>query len=240
VRLRDFAVLTFDCYGTLIDWETGIYAALKPWLENHGLAFSPGTVLETFAEHEATQQAETPTMRYAELLTTVHKRLARHWRIPSTHAEAGAFARSIADWPAFPDSAPALQYLKQHYKLVILSNVDRLSFMASNRKLQVVFDAIYTAEDIGSYKPEQRNFLYMLERLAAQGITPSRILHTAQSLFHDHVPAMALGLATCWIDRRHAQTGYGATLPPGSEVHPHFRFESLAALAEAHRHERTR
>jgi 2-haloacid dehalogenase len=178
-------------------------------------------------------------MRYAELLATVHKRLAHHWHIPSTDAEAEAFARSIADWPAFPDSAPALQYLKQYYKLVILSNVDRLGFMASNRKLQVAFDAIYTAEDIGSYKPEPRNFLYMLERLAAQGVAPSRILHTAQSLFHDHVPAMALGLATCWIDRRHAQAGYGATLPPASEVHPLFRFESLTALAEAHRHERT-
>ena len=240
MQLRDFDVLTFDCYGTLIDWETGMYAALKPWLENHGLILSPATVLETFAEHEATQQAETPSLRYAELLATVHKRLARHWRIPSTDAEAEAFGRSIADWPAFPDSAPALQYLKQHYKLVILSNVDRLSFMASNRKLHVAFDAIYTAEDIGSYKPEQRNFLYMLERLAAQGIAPSRILHTAQSLFHDHVPAAALGLATCWIDRRHAQTGYGATLPPMSEVHTNFRFESLAALAEAHRHEKAR
>lgn len=240
MQLRDFAVLTFDCYGTLIDWETGIYAALQPWLENHGLPLSPTTVLETFAKHESAQEAETPTMRYAELLATVHRRLARHWRISSSNAEAEAFARSIADWPAFPDSVPALQYLKAHYQLVILSNVDRLSFAASNRKLHVTFDAIYTAEDIGSYKPEQRNFTYMLERLAAQGVAPSRLLHTAQSLFHDHIPATALGLATCWIDRRHTQTGYGATLPPASQARIDFRFESLAALVEAHRHEMAR
>lgn len=240
MQLRDFAVLTFDCYGTLIDWETGIYAALQPWLESHGLTLSTPTVLETFAQHESAQQAETPTMRYAELLATVHQRLARHWHIPSSYAEAEAFGRSIADWPAFPDSVPALQYLKEHYQLVILSNVDRRSFAASNRKLQVTFDAIYTAEDIGSYKPAPRNFTYMLERLAAQGVSPSRLLHTAQSLFHDHVPAAALGLATCWIDRRHAQAGYGATLPPVSEVRIDFRFESLAAMAEAHRQEMAR
>jgi 2-haloalkanoic acid dehalogenase type II len=240
VHLRDFAVLTFDCYGTLIDWETGISTALQPWLSRQGLTLTSSTVLETFAQHESAQQAETPTMRYTELLATVHKRLARHWHIPANDAEAEAFARSVADWPAFPDSVPALQYLKAHYQLVILSNVDRLGFAASNRKLQVTFDAIYTAEDIGSYKPARRNFTYMLERLAAQGVSPSHLLHTAQSLFHDHVPATALGLATCWIDRRHAQAGHGATLPPASEARIDFRFESLAALVEAHRHEMAR
>lgn len=238
MRLSDFTVLTFDCYGTLIDWETGIYAALQPWLQRHGLILSAETVLETFAQHESAQQAETPTMRYAELLMTVHQRLGRHWHLPSSEAEAEAFGCSIANWPAFPDSVDALQYLKQSYKLVILSNVDRHSFAASNHRLQVTFDAIYTAEDIGSYKPDQRNFTYMLEHLAVQGIAPGQILHTAQSVFHDHIPATALGLATCWIDRRHAQTGHGATPPPTSNARIDFCFNSLAGLVEAHQRER--
>jgi 2-haloalkanoic acid dehalogenase type II len=237
VRLSDFEVLTFDCYGTLIDWETGIYAALNPWLQQHGLTLNADTVLETFAQHESAQQAETPTMRYTNLLAAVHKRLEHHWGLPSSEAEAKAFGHSIADWPAFSDSVAALQYLKQHYQLVILSNVDRLSFAASNRKLQVAFDAIYTAEDIGSYKPDQRNFTYMLEHLAAQGVSPAQVLHTAQSVFHDHIPATALGLATCWIDRRHAQTGHGATPPPVSNARIDFHFESLAAMVKAHQHE---
>jgi 2-haloalkanoic acid dehalogenase type II len=237
VKLTDFDVLSFDCYGTLIDWEAGIDTALRPWLSRHGLGLSADEVLEVFAQHEAVQQAETPAMPYPDLLACVHQRLGRHWNIPVTDDEASAFGHSVPDWPAFPDVPQALQYLKTYYQLVILSNVDRSSFAASRRRLQVDFDAIYTAQEIGSYKPDRRNFTYMLEQLAAQQIAPSRLLHTAQSLFHDHVPAAAAGLATCWIDRRHAKDGYGATLPPSSQVRPDFRFETLAALVEAHRHE---
>ena len=130
-------------------------------------------------------------MRYADLLAVVYKRLARHWDIPATDADATAFGQSIRMWPAFADTVSALHYLAQHYTLVILSNVDRTSFAASNRILEVAFDAIYTAEDIGSYKPDPRNFAYMLDQLAARGVDKTDILHTAQSLFHDHVPATA-------------------------------------------------
>ena len=153
-------------------------------------------------------------------------------------ADAGAdlrFGASVPDWPAFPDSAAALAYLKQHYKLVILSNVDRVSFAGSNRRLGVEFDAIYTAQDIGSYKPDPRNFAYMLDRLQERGIGPAQILHTAQSLFHDHAPAKRAGLASCWIDRRHAAVGWGATPPPPAGAGYDFRFTSMAAMADAHR-----
>jgi 2-haloalkanoic acid dehalogenase type II len=237
MRLHDFTVLTFDCYGTLIDWEAGITAALQPWLQAHDLALASDAILEAFAHHEAAQQAETPSMRYAELLAVVYKRLGRHWNIPATDADATAFGQSIRLWPAFADTVQALRYLAQHYTLVILSNVDRASFAASNRILEVTFDAIYTAEDIGSYKPDPRNFAYMLAQLAARGIDKAHILHTAQSLFHDHVPATAAGLATCWIDRRHAQGGYGATMPPTAAARIDFRFPSLAALVAAHQGE---
>jgi 2-haloalkanoic acid dehalogenase type II len=143
----------------------------------------------------------------------------------------------VKNWPAFADSAPALHYLKQHYKLVILSNVDNESFSFSNRKLGVDFDAIYTAEDIGSYKPSDRNFEYMFEKLRTIGIGKEQILHTAESLFHDHVPANRLGLASCWIRRRHADEGFGATMQPDAVPEVGFRFDSVAALVAAHREE---
>ena len=157
-------------------------------------------------------------MRYSELLAVVYKRLAEEWGVAATWDECLAYGRSIRDWPAFADSAEALPYLKQHYKLVILSNVDNESFAFSNRKLGVEFDAVFTAEDIGSYKPSPRNFEYMLEKLAGYGIAKSDILHTAESLFHDHEPANDFGLASCWIHRRHAQGGFGATMNPGNDA----------------------
>jgi 2-haloacid dehalogenase len=127
-----------------------------------------------------------------------------------------------------------LQYLKKHYKLVILSNVDNESFTHSNAKLLVQFDAIITAEDVGSYKPSPRNFEYMLSKLADRGIEKDQILHTAESLYHDHKPANAFGLASCWIYRRHSRPGFGATMNSGEQPEVNFRFNSLAELAKAH------
>ena len=240
MRLSDFSVLTFDCYGTLIDWESGIVAALAPWLSAHGVAADRERVLEAFSSAEAPQQAATPGMLYRDLLVTVHGAIARQFDLAPDPSAAAAFGASVGDWPAFPDSADALAYLKQHYQLVILSNVDRASFAPSNRKLGVEFDAVYTAEDIGSYKPDPRNFAYLLARLGERGIAKDQILHTAESLFHDHVPATACGLATCWIHRRAGQAGHGATRAPGGAVRTDFRFESLGAMAAAHRAEQTR
>ena len=239
MRLSDFSVLTFDCYGTLIDWETGIGEALAPWLTRAGVSVARDRVLEAFGELESAQQAATPGMRYPELLAEVHRGLAERFGIAPDAEAAAAFGASVGDWPAFPDSAAALAYLKQHYQLVILSNVDRASFARSNQKLGVAFDAVYTAEDIGSYKPDPRNFDHLLRHLAERGIAKAQILHTAESLYHDHVPAKRIGLATCWIHRRAGKEGHGATRVPDAEVRPDFRFASLAAMAEAHRAERS-
>lgn len=235
MRLTDFDVLTFDCYGTLIDWESGIHAALGPLLGRVGRPIPRDGALETFARHEAEQEALTPTMPYSELLAVVHGLLARDWGVPPDAEEDRRFGGSVPEWPAFEDSARSLEYLEQHYKLVILSNVDRVSFRGSNEKLGITFDAVYTAQDIGSYKPAQRNFAFMLARLGEKGIAPERILHTAQSLFHDHVPAKAAGLACAWIDRRHAAQGWGATPPPPADAPVDFHFPSLAAMVQAHR-----
>lgn len=239
MKLTDFKVLTFDCYGTLIDWETGIYNGLLPLIEKAGYAGkSRDEILENYAKHEADQELMTPGLAYSVLLSVVYRRLANEWNVGVTDEEANIFGASVPDWPAFPDSIEALRYLKQHYKLVILSNVDRLSFRGSNARLGVEFDAIYTAQDIGSYKPSPKNFDYMLGRLSRDfGLKKADILHTAQSLFHDHAPANTFGLASAWIDRRHADKGWGATMaPPGTPKYD-FRFESMAALAEAHKAE---
>jgi 2-haloacid dehalogenase len=236
MKLTDFKVLTFDCYGTLIDWESGLWNALAPLAGRAGAPRGRDAALEAFARHESAQQQATPSMPYSQLLATVYERLAAEWGVPVSREQSDAFGASIPDWPEFPDSAAALQYLKRHYRLVILSNVDRVSFRSSNARLQVQFDAVYTAQDIGSYKPDPRNFDYLLRRLGEDfGLAKPDILHTAQSLFHDHAPAKRLGLSTAWIDRRHAAGGYGATVPPPGTPKYDFRFESMAALADAHR-----
>jgi 2-haloacid dehalogenase len=234
MNLTDFNTLTFDCYGTLIDWETGIFDGLATLLSRAEIPLTRDQVLEAHARHESSQQKYTPAKRYQDLLPIVYKRLAEEWNIAHTHEECIEYGRSIRNWPAFPDSADALRYLKQHYKLAILSNVDNESFAHSNAKLGVEFDAVFTAEDIGSYKPSPRNFDYMLEKLGERGIEKKRILHTAESLFHDHQPANAIGLASCWIYRRHAQEGYGATMNPGERPRIDFTFYSMGEFVKAH------
>jgi 2-haloacid dehalogenase len=235
MKLSDFKVLTFDCYGTLIDWESGIVAGLKPLTDRLDLKLTRNEVLEAHARHESNQQRQTPTKRYRELLATVYRRLAEEWGISVSWDECIDYGHSVNDWPVFPDSAEALQYLKQHYKLVILSNVDNESFSATNQKLGINFDAIYTAEDIGSYKPADADFEYMLTMLKTLGYEKSDILHTAESLFHDLAPANRHGLKSCWIYRRHGQEGFGATMSPGEIPRHDFRFNSLAEMGEAHK-----
>ena len=244
MKLSDFSVLSFDCYGTLIDWESGIWDALAPLRTRAGAAAGMGLArtgveltredaLQAFARLESRQQASFPGLAYPEVLAAVHGQLAAEWDVASDPDADAAFGRSIGDWPAFPDTVQALRYLKQHFRLVVLSNVDRAGFAATLPRLGVAFDAVYTAQDIGSYKPDARNFRYLLERLRELGVEKDGVLHVAQSLFHDHVPANALGLASAWIDRRGGAGG--ATAAVVGDVRWDFRFGSLGELAEAHR-----
>ncbi|MGE0224579.1 MAG: haloacid dehalogenase type II [Acetobacteraceae bacterium] len=237
MRLRDFDALTFDCYGTLIDWETGLWSALQPLLTRAGLRIERDAALAVFAEHEARQQAATPDMPYAALLAVVHGQLADAWGVTPSADENRRFGESIGEWPPFPDTVEALRYLGRHYRLVILSNVDRASFSVTQTRLGVTFNAVYTAQDIGFYKPDLRNFHYLLDRLADQGIGKDRVLHVAQSLFHDHAPANAIGLPSAWIDRRDGAPGSGATSAPPDNVRYDFRFPTLGDFAAAHRAE---
>ncbi len=237
MKLSDFEVLSFDCYGTLIDWESGIVNALAPLVSRLGKAPDRDTVLQAHAHHESSQQAQTPQYKYSDLLAIVYRRLAEQWGISVPWSECEQYGQSVEQWPAFDDSKEALTYLKQHYQLVILSNVDNRSFAASNEKLGVEFDAVYTAQDVGSYKPADINFEYMLRNLKTLGVEKANILHTAESMFHDHVPATRHGLSKAWIYRRHAQPGFGATMNPGDLPAVDFQFNSMAELANAHRAE---
>ncbi len=237
MKLSDFDALTFDCYGTLIDWESGMVDNLAPLTARAGRELGRDEILEAHARHESAQQAQTPWLPYRRLLAVVYRRLAEEWGLVARWAECLAYGDSVRNWPAFPDSAESLAYLKAHFKLVILSNVDNDGFAASNEKLGVEFDAVYTAEDAGAYKPADRPFDYMLARLESRGMAKEKILHTAESLFHDHQPANRHGLASCWIYRRHDQQGFGATMDPGAMPTYDFRFKSMADLVRAHRAE---
>jgi 2-haloalkanoic acid dehalogenase type II len=235
MRLSDFTTLSFDCYGTLIDWESGLTAALAPLRQRAGV--SEDALLDAFGYAEHAIEETHPGLRYSQLLARVYDRLSLEFGVPADPAAAEAFGQSVGNWPAFPDSAEALAYLKQHFRLVILSNVDRTSFARSNERLGVAFDDIFTAEEIGSYKPDPRNFRFLLDRLAERGVAKGQLLHVAQSLFHDHVPANRFQIASAWIDRRAGKDGGGATVVPDPMPHFDFRFTSLGEFAEAHRAE---
>jgi 2-haloalkanoic acid dehalogenase type II len=233
MNLGDFDALSFDCYGTLIDWEAGIAAVLRPWADAHGLRMSDEQLLTAYSTHEAQAETDHPTDRYPRILARAMRGLGAELGVPVSDDEAESLEVSVPDWPAFPDSAQALQRLSRRYALIILSNVDRAGFARSNERLGVTFTSILTAEDIGSYKPSPRNFEALSREVTRLRIADGKLLHVAQSLFHDHVPAKAAGLATVWINRRHANPGWGATPHPSAEVTPDWTFTSMAALADA-------
>jgi 2-haloalkanoic acid dehalogenase type II len=220
-----FRALSFDCYGTLIDWETGIADALRPWSARYGI--DDEALLAAFAAHETVVESEHPAMRYPDVLAETLGRIAMQFGVDASVRERVAFGASVPDWPAFPDSPAALAALHQRFRLVILSNIDRQSFAASARRLGIEFDLVITAEDVGSYKPNAANFQALLDRCERDGL-----LHVAQSLYHDHVPAKAVGLPTVWIDRRQGRSGTGAT-PAAAAVTPDWTFDSMVAFAAA-------
>ncbi|HET6549490.1 MAG TPA: haloacid dehalogenase type II [Solirubrobacter sp.] len=220
-----FDALTFDCYGTLIDWETGLLAALRPVLTAHGADSGDEALLERFARHEAALEAG-PYLRYAEVLSRALDGIGEELGFTPTEAERTAFGRSVADWPPFPDSPQALARLQQRFRLGVITNCDDDLFADSRRRLGVDFDMVVTAEQARGYKPRTENFELAFARL---DLPRERVLHVAQSLFHDHVPAKALGMTTVWVDRRQGRAGGGATPPADAE--PDLTVPDLASLA---------
>jgi 2-haloacid dehalogenase len=220
-----FDALTFDCYGTLIDWEAGILAALREALDAHDVRATDDELLEAYGRHEAAAEAG-PYLRYRDVLARALRGVAADWGAEPTVEEVERFAGSVGDWPAFPDSAEALARLKTRFRLGVITNCDDDLFALSNRRLGVEFDWIVTAQQVGSYKPNERNFEVALARM---DLPRERVLHVAQSLFHDHVPAKRLGLASVWIDRRHDKAGFGAT--PSASATPDATFPDMASFA---------
>jgi 2-haloalkanoic acid dehalogenase type II len=233
MKLTDFDALSFDCYGTLIDWETGLGAVLVPWAREQGLDVSQEQLLSAYAPFEASVEEEHPAELYPQVLASSMRLLGQELGAPVSDADAARLAASVPDWPAFPDSHDALVALGRRFKLIILSNVDRESFAGSNRRLDVTFTSILTAQDVGSYKPSPRNFDALAAEATRLGVADGRLLHVAQSLFHDHVPAKRAGLPTVWINRRHDRSGPGATPRPSVPVTPDWEFPSMAAFAAA-------
>ena len=215
--------LSFDCYGTLVDWEQGILNALTTQTPEFR-ELSAATILQSFAKWESKIESE-KFLPYRQVLTRVDTEIHKEFSLPPIENE--QLADSVGTWEPFPDTAPALTRLQEKFKLAILSNVDNDMFQCTQSIIGVDFDFVCTAQDIGSYKPDLKNFRYLLEKLKCQ---KSEILHIAQSIYHDHVPAQKLGLQSIWVDRPSRVPGTGATLP--TSLQPRYRVTSMQELAD--------
>lgn len=233
-----FEVLSFDCYGTLIDWETGLFNALSPLNNRLSTPLSRHDLLTIYLRLELAQQSATPTALYRNILTATYPQVAKELGIDVSSlsgGEAEAFGWSIPLWPAFPDTVAALEKLSKRYKLVILSNVDEESIAGSVKNHltpasgKSPFYAVYTAEAIGSYKPDLKNFHYLLDKLAPElgEREKDALLHVAQSRLHDHGPAKLMGITSAWINRADAAMGVS-----GGEGYL-WEFGSMGEFAEA-------
>ncbi|EEQ28653.1 hypothetical protein McanMca71_001267 [Microsporum canis] len=256
--LSSFRLLSFDIYGTLIDWETGIQEALKPLSQRlddaNPLKADPKKLGDAYSRHERAVQVKNPGLAYSLVLKSAYESLARELRsLPASEQlldeEATGFGNSVGRWPAFPDTVAAMRRLKQKgYKLVPLSNVDGESFSRTLagplagmreglREDEPFFDAVYTAQDIGSYKPDLRNFEYLVSHVRSGfGVEASDILHVAQSLHHDHVPAKEMGLNSVWIARGGGSSSMGTDVTEylhRDKVAFGWRFSDLGGLADA-------
>lgn len=226
--LSTYKVLSFDCYGTLIDWDAGLANQLKriaPDVDDDEL-------LQRYAEFEAQIEHENPTMLYSNVVTQSAIQLAESLGREIPDALAADIGGSIGQWPPFPDSVEALAELKQHCELVVLSNVDRQSFSGSSALLGDPFHSVITAEDVGSYKPAAANFEALLAHIDAMGVDRSEHLHVAQSLFHDHAPAKELGIDTVWINRRAGKSSEGAS-GPTLDVTPDAEYPDMQSFTAA-------
>ncbi len=221
-----FECLSFDCYGTLIDWESGILAALRPVLAAHGRNLMDEGLLELYAALEAEEEAG-PYRPYREVLQYVTSKLGARLVFTPTLEELDALPRSLPNWPPFVDTVAAVRRLRSRYKLAVISNTDDDLFAGTARRLGVSFDYVITAQQCRSYKPSPNNFETALARI---GLPRLKVLHIAQSIYHDIIPAGELGISTVWINRRHNKKGSGATVAALAE--PDLELPDLASLAE--------
>ncbi|MGB9195542.1 MAG: haloacid dehalogenase type II [Terriglobales bacterium] len=222
-----FTTISFDCYGTLIDWEAGILPVLRAVIAGHGKTLSDSKILELYGEFEA--EAERGAyQKYREVLRSVVRAFGERLGFNPTSFEIGSLSDSVPSWPPFSDTVPALRRLQTRFRLAIISNIDDDLFAQTRKLLGVDFDAVITAEQAGSYKPSLRNFEMAMERLK---VRRESLLHVGQSIYHDVIPAQSLGLATVWVNRKSARPGVGAVR--AAESTPDLEVADMATLAEA-------
>ncbi|MGK7936682.1 MAG: haloacid dehalogenase type II [Xenococcaceae cyanobacterium] len=214
IEFERYKIITFDCYGTLIDWESGMLGALKPLLASHSVDLEDEEILKKFAKFESAQE-QGEYSKYYDVLKAVVRKFGEEFRFEPSLAEQNSLPDSIKNWQPFPDTVKALQLLKSRFKLAIISNVDDDLFAHTAKLLGVEFDYIITAEQVKSYKPNLKNFQYAIEQIE---FPAEQIIHAACSVYHDIVPANSLGLTTVWIDRRANQEGSGAALPATAQA----------------------
>jgi 2-haloacid dehalogenase len=228
--LKSKRVLTFDCYGTLIDWERGMLNAIKSNFAYQGI--DDEKILNSFGYHETMVQQESPESLYPSVLCQTLEKMNSDFGISLSTQEIKTFGESVGEWPAFADTKEALEVLKKYFRLIIVSNIDNGSIKKSQSQMQFLFDEVHTAQDMRAYKPDRLVFEKLLSSLEAKDYKKSQVLHVAQSLYHDHVPAKMIGLDSVWIDRRHDKMGQGATPDVDAQFIPSLRFTSLLAFAE--------
>jgi len=227
IDFDDFEVLIFDCYGTLIDWEFGILSGIKPILFNHNIYLNEDKILELYAKIEVKIENE-KYIKYKEVLRIIVQDFGKKLKFKPSPNEIESLVNSFDNWKPFPDTVNALKKLKTKFKIAILSNVDDDLFAISAKHLKVNFDFIITAEQVKSYKPSIKNFNFAINKI---GISKDKIIHVAQSLYHDIVPAKELGLKTIWINRRKGKDGFGAT--PAANAKPDLEFSDLKSFASS-------
>lgn len=219
-----FTAISFDCYGTLIDWESGILPVLRTVLANHGHSLPDADILELYGEFEA--EAESGAYQtYRDVLRAVLRAFADRFQFQATPREIDSLHESVPDWPPFPDTVRALHELQKRYRLVVISNIDDDLFAATRKHLGVEIADVITAEQARSYKPSLNNFQMALRTLA---LSPDRLLHAGQSIYHDVVPAQSLGIATVWVNRKSARPGVGAVRASAGK--PDLEVPDLASL----------
>lgn len=223
---NQFKILTFDCYGTLIDWESGIFSALRPILAAHGKSISDAVLLEMYGELEV--QAEQGEFRcYRDILQLVVNGFGNQLGFEPSDQERRSLPESLANWLPFADTVRALQRLKSRFKLAVISNVDDDLFAASAKRLKVEFDHVITAQQAQCYKPGMKIFNLALKTI---GIQPGQVLHCGQSIYHDVIPAQSLGISTVWVNRPSPRTGVGAVIPASGR--PDLEVPNLETLAK--------
>ena len=237
MRFSDFDTLTFDVVGTLIDFETGILDWFRPTLRRHGVSKTDEEILTAFAAVEDKYQRETPEKPFTEMLPFIYRDIAFDWSIGFSNEDAESFRGSIRTWPPFPDSVEALEELRMRYRLVAVTNADAWALEHMSANMGDPFQERITCDEVGINKPSPKVFEYVLDKLAPRGVERKDILHTAQSQYHDIVPATKMGFATMWIERRHGKNGFGATPEPGRVVTPTFHATGTADFARQVREE---